>query len=144
MDEKITKPNIRFTKDDEGKRIAQEISHEDIAAIPKKDIGIIVVGHIDHAKEQLLAALERSDFTGNILIVEWPEAVQLPGYEWLLSLEEQLKKMSKTPIIIQPIEREIGEVFFEQQRKPYTKDTARFVPKPQKSKAKQKRFQRKK
>lgn len=70
MDEKITKPNIRFTKDDEGKRIAQEISHEEIAAIPKKDIGIIVVGHIDHAKEQLLAALERSDFTGNILIVE--------------------------------------------------------------------------
>ena len=144
MDEKITKPNIRFTKDDEGKRIAQEISHEEIAAIPKKDIGIIVVGHVDHAKEQLLDALERSDFTGNILIVEWPEAVQLPGYEWLLSLEEQLKAMSKMPILIQPIEREIGEVFFEQQHKPYTKDTVRFVPKPQKSKAKQKRFQRKK
>lgn len=81
MDEKIMKPNIRFTKDDEGKRIAQEISHEEIAAMPKKDIGIIVVGHVDHAKEQLLAALEKSDFTGNILLVGAPEDARLPGHE---------------------------------------------------------------
>ena len=143
MEHSPDKPNIRFVKDDEGNRQVQELTDDDVAAIPKQDIGVLVVGHIAPAKEELLAMLATSNFEGKILVVAWPSEAKMIGHEWLQSLEEQLKEMSKIPLIIEKLGDEVRDIFFEKPQKTYTKHTAHFIPKTQKSKATRKRFQRK-
>lgn len=81
MEHSPDKPNIRFVKDDEGNRQVQELTDDDVAAMPKQEIGVVFVGHVAPAKEELLAMLATSNFEGKILVVAGPSEAKVIGHE---------------------------------------------------------------
>ena len=65
-----TRANIRFIKNEEGKRTAQQLTDSDVEKNQEeKKPNIIVVGHIEHIQTAIIEALERSDYQGKIVLV---------------------------------------------------------------------------
>ena len=59
--------------------------------------------------------------------------------------EEHLKELEKTPIIINSVREDVGELFLAKEKKPYIQFNKHYVPKIQYSKASRKKYtQRKK
>jgi hypothetical protein len=147
--------NLRFIKDEQGNRVAQELSASDVAEMKKKQatewneevqqswkIGVIIVGHIGHTKAQIIEILSRrdlQDIKGSVILVANTEDT-IPGMPvalWLEYLQEKLQDLDREkPFIIKASPREVmPEIFLEKKDQRYNDFTTRYVPKTQKSKA---------
>lgn len=61
--------SLRFIKNEEGQREAKPLSTEELAG--EKWRGIILIGHIDHAKTMIMEALlKANDFAGEVILIE--------------------------------------------------------------------------
>jgi hypothetical protein len=67
--------NIRFIKNEEGKRVAQQLQDSDVEKIKEeKNIGVLIIGgHMEHTQMAIIEALNSHDIKGDIVLIAGPE-----------------------------------------------------------------------
>ena len=140
--------NLRFIKNEEGQREAKQLSDSEIEEMnseKEKERGIIIVGHgrcIAHMQEEIIHILQHHDVKQKVILIACNEPM-FWWYLWPKSMEEQLKEMAQTPIIITAREGDLIEIFLEKEKKPkpYSRfNNNHYTLKPQKSKASKRKF----
>ena len=132
--------NIRFIKNDEGKREAQPLDEIQLEE-SKKEIGVIVIGHIWHIQTQIIEILNRHSENIHADIVTIHQQTELPWkFMWSWSLEQCAQKITEEMVIsLRKVEEDISCLFFRENKPQYNKHSY-HTPKTQKSKVSPRRY----
>ena len=130
---------IHFVKNEEGAREAKQISEEEITDTPaKKNIGVLVIGHVHHGKTAILELLNRNahNIPAEIVMIEQQQAPQYP----VGSMESLVQKIENDIVMDLSRIRDMVEEIFLEPRNQYPDPRSYPSPKPQKAKSNHRRY----
>ncbi|MFA6255857.1 MAG: hypothetical protein WC606_01615 [Candidatus Absconditabacterales bacterium] len=130
--------NLHFIKNKEGQRAAKELQDSELEDMKeKKEIGVIIIGHIGHTQAQIIEILNRHNvqtLQGEIIMIENSNNNR---HLLIKDIEEKMQETdSEKPFIFTaPPKNDIPIFFLEEKKQTHKNFNKHYIPKTQKSKA---------